>query len=254
MTKKTDATDMNFKALVKQHIEAQALSEQGVARMQSLLAGIENTQSHSIEVPSIDSDSVATAQSREPETLAGDPTVRRASSNWYLLRLKSLVALAASVVLLLLSVQWYPEISWQGEVRGSRGGAVSDMHAKIANEVAKNHIKMKPLEVQTAQLSQLRAYFTELDFTLVSSSRIDDAKQMIGGRYCSIQGLTAAQIRFVDPLQSVTLYQVQYDKRLYGEIPIMESGETPIELVVRGVTVSIWVEKGLLMATARSIE
>ncbi|MCG9731450.1 hypothetical protein L1D44_16775 [Shewanella sp. Isolate13] len=244
MTKKTDATDMNFKALVKQHIETQALSEQGLARMQS----------HSIEAPSIDSDSVAMAQSRETETLAGDPTVRRASSNWYLLRLKSLVALAASVLLLVLSVQWYPEISRQGEVGGSRGLAVSDMHAKIANEVAKNHIKMKPLEVQTAQLSQLRAYFTELDFTLVSSSRIDDAKQMIGGRYCSIQGLTAAQIRFVDPPQSVTLYEVQYDKRLYGEIPIIESGEAPIELVVRGVAVSIWVEKGLLMATARSIE
>ncbi|ABZ78735.1 hypothetical protein Shal_4195 [Shewanella halifaxensis HAW-EB4] len=255
MTKKTDATDINFKALVKQHIETQSLSGQGLARMESLLAGVETIQRHLIdesESSLIDTDAASMAQKEEPEAVDNEPTVREKSRNWYSLRLKSLIALAASVLLLVLSVQWYPEVNRQGEARDSRELAVSDIGVRIADEVAKNHIKMKPLEVQTAQLSQLRAYFTELDFTLVSSSRIDDANEMVGGRYCSIQGLTAAQIRFVDRQQSVTLYQVQYDKRLYGEIPTIESGEPPIELVVRGVAVAIWVEKGLLMASARA--
>lgn len=256
MSKKTGATDMNFKGLVKQHIEAQSLSEQGFDRIERLLAGIEAAESYSsdtLESSPIHANAVSMTQNTAPELAESESTVRGRSDDRYVLRLKSLVALAVSVLLLVLSVQWYPELSRQGE-RLTQAGIVRGMHEKIADEVAKNHIKMKPLEVKTAQLLQLRAYFTELDFTLVSSSQIDDAKQMIGGRYCSIQGLTAAQIRFVDRQQSVTLYQVQYNMRLYGEIPTIESGEPPLELVVRGVAVSIWVEKGLLMATARSIE
>ncbi|ABV85452.1 hypothetical protein [Shewanella pealeana] len=256
MTKKKGATDMSFKALVKQHIEAQAMSEQGLARMESLLVGVELAQNKAIQQKT----QVKDIGEPDPQLGNNDLTAGEERSDNTPTRFKSMLALAASVLLLVFSLHWYPEVvwqgeaAWQGEVSSNQQPGVSEMSIKIAVEVAKNHIKMKPLEVQTAQLSQLRAYFTELDFTLVSSSRIDDAKQMIGGRYCSIQGLTAAQIRFVDPLQSVTLYQVQYDRTLYGELPNIDSGEKPLQLVERGVAVSIWVEKGLLMATARSIE
>ncbi|MFT4799487.1 MAG: hypothetical protein ACI9B8_002041 [Sulfitobacter sp.] len=69
----------------------------------------------------------------------------------------------------------------------------------IAAEVAKNHINMKPLEVQTGKLNELKDYFTELDFSPVQSSHFS-AGQLIGARYCSVQGVTAAQLRY-DPNQ-----------------------------------------------------
>ncbi|WP_299809540.1 hypothetical protein [uncultured Shewanella sp.] len=257
MTKKTDAADMSFKALVKQHIETQTLSEQGLVRLENLLVGVEATQGNAIQVEGesspLHTGSASTQYSEGIRQSNNGLAAGQELSDDSPTRYKSMLALAASVLLLVLSLNWYPEIGWQGEPSSTPQLGVSDMSIKIAVEVAKNHIKMKPLEVQTAELSQLRDYFTELDFTLVSSSRIGEAKQMIGGRYCSIQGLTAAQIRFVDK-QPLTLYQVQYDKTLYGELPRVDLGQKPVELVERGVAVSIWVEKGLLMATAHSIE
>ena len=260
MTKKTDAADLSFKALVKQHIEKQALSEQGLARIESLLVGVETIQDKALQAKDIvepDSLPAYTVPASTQHRAGSQPDINNLSAEEQghnsPARFKSMLALAASVLLLVFSLHWYPEVSWQGGSNLTQQSGISDMSIKIAAEVAKNHIKMKPLEVQTSELSQLRDYFTELDFTPVSSSRIGEKKLMIGGRYCSIQGLTAAQIRFVDK-QPLTLYQVQYDKALYGELPSVDVGQQPIELVERGVAVSIWIEKGLLMATARSIE
>ncbi|GIU15006.1 MULTISPECIES: hypothetical protein [unclassified Shewanella] len=261
MTKKTDAADLSFKALVKQHIESQTMSDEGLARIESLLVGVEQTEDKSLK--KAEQDEAHQVKAAQAKNAGAESSAAQLSSNDFAAgeernhnrptRFKSMLALVASVLLLVFSLHWSPELSWQGGVSINQQSGVSDMSIKIAAEVAKNHIKMKPLEVQTAELSTLRDYFTALDFTPASSSRIGGGKQMIGGRYCSIQGLTAAQIRFADK-QPLTLYQVQYDKALYGELPSVDLGQQPIELVDRGVAVSIWVEKGLLMATARSIE
>ncbi|GGI89670.1 hypothetical protein [Shewanella gelidii] len=125
----------------------------------------------------------------------------------------------------------------------------------IATEVAMNHLNMKPLEVKTNQVASLRQYFTELDFSITKTSRkIFDDKTMLGGRYCSIQGVTAAQIRYemADSVQSATLYEVGYNPDVHGEQPDIDVGESPKRLTINGVDVEIWVEKGLLMAQAKS--
>lgn len=78
---------------------------------------------------------------------------------------------------------------------------------------------------------------------------------MLGGRYCSIQGVTAAQIRYQTELgQKITLYEVAYDPKIYGDMPKIEQGEAPLSLDVKGVSVLLWVEKGLLMAEARNLD
>ena len=123
----------------------------------------------------------------------------------------------------------------------------------IANEVAMNHIKMKPLEVRSQNLNALRGYFTELDFSVTSSKEFGLPQSgLLGGRYCSIQGVSAAQIRYLDSSRNgkVTLYQVGYDKALYGELPNVEKGDKPKVMLVKGIKVRLWVEKGLLMAEA----
>lgn len=131
--------------------------------------------------------------------------------------------------------------------------ASSNLPLAIANEVAMNHIKMKPLEVKSQNLPALRSYFTELDFSVSGSKEFRlPQSRLLGGRYCSILGVSAAQIRYrgSDSDNKVTLYQVGYDKELYGELPNVEKGDVPKVMFVKGVKVRLWVEKGLLMAEA----
>ncbi|MGS0695170.1 hypothetical protein [Shewanella sp. 0m-4] len=256
MNNKTDAAEMNFKAQVKRHIDKQMLSELGLNKIEALLDSVDQTVEEECATRDQQAD-LNTAQGSGCDgthryscnsNSESDNSRDGRSRN----RFKLMLGMVASLLLLVLGVQLYPHMSWQDNTARPNSFAVTNsMSWKIADEVAKNHIKMKPLEVQTKQLSTLRQYFTELDFAIVNSSRIGANGQMLGGRYCSVQGLTAAQIRFSDQGQAITLYEVQYDRALYGELPNIEAGDLPIELVARGVAVSIWVEKGLLMASAR---
>ena len=56
--------------------------------------------------------------------------------------------------------------------------------AQIADEVALNHLRKRPLEIQTQQMAQLQNYFSELDFLPTGSSTfngITNAKLGGGG-------------------------------------------------------------------------
>jgi len=128
---------------------------------------------------------------------------------------------------------------------------------RIGNEVALNHIKLKPLEIQSANLDVLREYFTELDFLPIESSLIKPtAKTLLGGRYCSIQGVTAAQLRFQDNQsgQIQSLYQTIYSPDIFTNLPKLEEGQQPLTVYSGGLEVDIWVEKGLLFALTREVQ
>ncbi len=266
MSNKHDATDSNFRQSVKQYIESQQLSEDGLTRMDALFSAAALADKGfsvnrllnkglQLEGEAVKKPSTQDYIDGTESMLASQPA---ASSKGRKPLVKLVYALAASVFVLVAAFQLYSYTQIQQLFNGASSSVVmTSISWKIADEVARNHVKMKPLEVQTEQLSQLRNYFTQLDFTPVNSSfltKSSDSK-MLGGRYCSIQGLTAAQIRFSQKdKQPITLYEVQYDPSLYGKQPILELGDKPTELIVRGVAVSIWVEKGLLMATARSID
>ena len=132
-----------------------------------------------------------------------------------------------------------------------------DLEQRIGAEVAKNHIKLKPLEIQTSSIQAIRSYFTELDFLPIESSRIGSgSKKLIGGRYCSIQGVTAAQLRLQDEntgkVQS--LYQTNYDPKVFSGLPHLEEGQVPVTVYTKGIGVDIWVEKGLLFALTREAD
>lgn len=125
---------------------------------------------------------------------------------------------------------------------------------EIALEVAENHLKLMPMDVKTQSMGDIRQYFTRINFSPVISSLMETEfalpeKMMIGGRYCSIKGVTATQLRFRGTdSQLRTFYEVGYDKARYGHIPDIDKGETPQDVMVKGLKVTLWVEKGLLMA------
>ncbi|MDH5447229.1 MAG: hypothetical protein OEY52_16895 [Gammaproteobacteria bacterium] len=125
------------------------------------------------------------------------------------------------------------------------------MLQQIANEVVKNHLHLKPLEVHTNNLDGLIHYFTQLDFLLRPSREVSAFKEnLLGGRYCSLKGITAAQLRLINPdsQQTDTLYQTEYRKNIFGDMPDIDKGQSPRIAWSRGVKVKVWVEKGLLFA------
>ena len=131
------------------------------------------------------------------------------------------------------------------------------MTERIALEVAHNHIKLKPLDVETDNMDGIRRYFTDLEFVPVQSTLLASADlELVGGRYCSIQSVPAAQLRIKVPYSNrlQTLYQTEYRKDIFGMLPIMENGHAPVTVNVKGITVRIWVEKGLLFALTDEVD
>jgi len=95
------------------------------------------------------------------------------------------LAIAGAIIAFLLSYLLTPLVVNQADVR-----------ERVALEVAANHIKLKPLEINTSSIKVIQDYFKELDFLPVNSRLIrDSGLELIGGRYCSLQGITAAQLR-----------------------------------------------------------
>ena len=127
----------------------------------------------------------------------------------------------------------------------------STMGEKIAYEVSKNHLKLKPIEVSSNQLNDLREYFTMLDFNLVHTNILSDPNwELLGARYCTIQGHTAAQLRLKNKLTGniETLYQAPYYAKQFNNIPTKEANQSPLEEYAKGMSVKIWVEKDVLFA------
>lgn len=126
-----------------------------------------------------------------------------------------------------------------------------DIHERVALEVATNHLKLKPLEIETASIDRIREYFDKLDFMPVKSTLINElGLELAGGRYCSLQGIAAAQLRVRQPgSDSVqTLYQTEYRKDVFKDTPVLEQGDAPVEVYAKGIRVKIWSEKGLVFA------
>lgn len=151
-------------------------------------------------------------------------------------------SLVASVIMLVMLTVFF----WQG--------ARTNSFEEIVDEVAVNHIKQRPMELHARSMTQIQSFFKELEFSPANSEHLLShfnlsESDLIGARYCSIQGETAAQLRYQTPKGShSTLYEVGYDQKLYGDLPMISEGEKPQTVMVKGLKVSVWVEKGLLMA------
>lgn len=123
----------------------------------------------------------------------------------------------------------------------------------IAEEVAGNHLKLKPLEVSSNKMNSISNYFKQLNFSPVTPTSLLASNQtLLGGRYCSIQGVTALQLRLINTetnkIQS--LYEADYDKQVFKNFfDVGEEGSNSSKTIyVKGLKVDIWVEKDILFA------
>lgn len=152
-------------------------------------------------------------------------------------------AVAAAVVVIAIAVVLLP---WQAAVDDA------DRAVAIAEEVAVQHLKRRPLEVRGATIAAVEDYFDELGFRLIDSLRAASGAELLGGRYCSVQGVTAAQLRRRDAAgRTQSLFQAPYDAARFGPLPDVGAGDAPRTLQVRGLSVDLWVERGLLFALTR---
>ena len=122
-----------------------------------------------------------------------------------------------------------------------------DMRQRIAKEISLNHNKQLTLEFHADNFNALREQMSKLDFILRPSSRFENSQyQLLGGRYCSIQGQLAAQLKFQDDQGSIhTLYQTLQTGAL---TKLAEAS-----LQVDGLNISLWYESGLLYGMASPI-
>ena len=150
---------------------------------------------------------------------------------------------AVLVVAVLLTLQYQDSVF---------SGASASIYQRIADEVATNHIKLKPLEVRSSEMSEVRTFFNPLGFALIESSMFENTPwRIMGGRFCTIQGKVAAQLRMRDEEGQVqTLYQALYDADLHRDLPAVIRGEIPMKLYSHGLKIHIWRERSLLFATA----
>jgi hypothetical protein len=124
----------------------------------------------------------------------------------------------------------------------------------LATEVVENHLKLKPLEVESQSLIDVLDYFDRLEFQLLESSQIaaNAGDRLLGGRYCSIQGIDAAQLRVASADGKLsTWYQATLPAKKLTMIPNVDKGDPPAMLAVKGMQVRIWQEQGVVFAEAR---
>jgi len=122
---------------------------------------------------------------------------------------------------------------------------------RVAQEVAMNHNKALAVEYSTDSYDVLSQHMDKLDFTLRAPILgLNDGLALIGGRYCSIQGELAAQIKMVDETGRIyTLYQTRSNAMLQA----INNNHLSLEQV----NIRLWREQGLLFAlaeTAKKVE
>lgn len=160
-----------------------------------------------------------------------------ASARWFTAALGGVVA-ALLVLVVSLGLLTEPAVSIQ---------------QRIAHEVLTNHLRIKPLDVETDSMARVQTYFDRLDFMPQLSSQLQDVPLVLtGGRYCTLQGVIAAQLRFRLPSGEImTFYQAAYDPARFGALPDAGRGESPLMLQERGFRMRLWRESGLVMVTAQ---
>ena len=126
----------------------------------------------------------------------------------------------------------------------------NDVLWRMAEEVSTNHTRIKPLDVTDSSLETLRAQLSMLDFSLQTSSLIEGL-ELVGGRYCTLQGAIATQLVFRDSQGNrITLYQASYDSARFGSLPDLDKQQRPATVVRQGLEIKVWQQSGVLLALA----
>lgn len=119
----------------------------------------------------------------------------------------------------------------------------------LVSETVQNHLKLKPLEVKSARFDEVLDYFEMLEFNPIKSSYLvpKSGDTLLGGRYCTIQGADAAQLRVVSKDGRVSSwYQGMLPSGDLDLLPDVRKGQMPIQRSLRGLQTKLWQEGGVV--------
>ena len=125
---------------------------------------------------------------------------------------------------------------------------INSLRRQIASEIAYNYNKNLTMEIRTTNLKKVDEFYNKLDFSPVIPEVLRGREwQLLGGRYCSIQQRLAAQMKlFNSGNQKIyALYQYQL-----AEDSILRHFTEPWQIEKDNLTITLWVEEGLLHAVA----
>jgi hypothetical protein len=150
---------------------------------------------------------------------------------------------AALAVALLLAAVGLTYLTRSGQ---PRAGKNLDRSARVAYEIARNHMKNEAIEFRGSDYVALSRQMAELEFELRPPARLaGSAYDVFGARYCSIQGQRAAQIKLKDPEERVlTLYETPWNESL-----VRAAGR---EYRFDRVRVSLWRENRIFLGLAQT--
>ncbi len=126
--------------------------------------------------------------------------------------------------------------------------------ALLASEIAGNHLAAKGLDIEARTIADLRETFATLGFSVQELPPGRQPGQLEGGRFCSVQTVPAALLRYqlgAGGSGHGTVYQAPYLPEQHGRLPDIDQGEDPVMAMARGVAVELWTSRGLLFAIAR---
>jgi anti-sigma factor RsiW len=117
----------------------------------------------------------------------------------------------------------------------------------VCAEIVMNHMKHSPLEVISSHYSKVQSALSRLDFSIMpANSTILQTYRLVGGRYCSIQGVPAAQLRVQDIRsgKECTLYAVKAAENLRDVIATVATMDA--------IRVEIWRQDNVLFGLAET--
>ena len=122
-----------------------------------------------------------------------------------------------------------------------------DLTTRVLAEIAMNHNKRLAVEVAAADYDELQAAMDRLDFPIRPPAELRADYELIGGRYCSIHGKLAAQVklRARDTGRLLTLYVTG----LTPELANISRQDT----VHDDVRIKMWSEGGVFFGLADGI-
>ena len=117
----------------------------------------------------------------------------------------------------------------------------AELRTAVLTEIAMNHRKNLRSEVVAHDYAEIASALDRIEFALAPSRPIPDA-ELVGARYCSIQGQLAALLQLEVDGRRHTLYVTPASDRL-DEV-------SPAEATHEGVAIRLWTEEDRLFALA----
>ena len=123
----------------------------------------------------------------------------------------------------------------------------SQLHQRVIAEIAMNHSKELNIEIATSQYDDLQVKLDRIDFPIYSDT-IPRNHQLLGGRYCSIQGELAAQLKLQN--QKTGDVKTLYVTRLTDKLKTLPSQTT----TQNNITIQLWQTNNRLFGLASTTQ